>query len=93
MQLDLATGSRDNIPAAEKIVHLAAGGNPMGVGTGRGMHLWGFLMVLSLAICQTANLQPDSWSYTEGENLTERCKLCLPKPLKGTGYISSPRGL
>lgn len=90
MQLDLATGSRDNIPAAEKIVHLAAGSNPVGVGTGRGMHLWGFLMVLSLAICQTANLEPGSWSYTEGENLTERCKLCLPSLLKEQGTYQVP---
>ncbi|RMC21139.1 hypothetical protein DUI87_01997 [Hirundo rustica rustica] len=45
-----------NILAAKKIVYLATGGNPVGRGEGRGVHLWAILVILSLAMYPTNGL-------------------------------------
>ncbi|RMC19552.1 hypothetical protein DUI87_03110 [Hirundo rustica rustica] len=50
------TGARKNIPAAKKMVYLAAGGNPVGERKGRGIHLWVTLVILSLAVYLTSGL-------------------------------------
>ncbi|RMB92600.1 hypothetical protein DUI87_30909 [Hirundo rustica rustica] len=48
--------ARKNTLAAEKMDYLAAGGNPVGGGKGRGVHLWVFLVILSLVVYLTNGL-------------------------------------
>ncbi|RMC20108.1 hypothetical protein DUI87_00954 [Hirundo rustica rustica] len=48
--------ARKNTLAAKKMVYLAAGGNPVGRGKGRGVHLWVILVILSLAMYLTNGL-------------------------------------
>ncbi|RMC19789.1 hypothetical protein DUI87_03353 [Hirundo rustica rustica] len=48
--------ARKNTLAAKKMDYLAAGGNPVGRGKGRGVHLWVILVILSLVVCRTNGL-------------------------------------
>ncbi|RMC20654.1 hypothetical protein DUI87_01506 [Hirundo rustica rustica] len=61
-----------NILAAKKMVYLAAGGNPVGRGKGRGIHLWAILVILSLAMYPTNGLpNPEGQMGQENECLKE----------------------
>ncbi|RMC19713.1 hypothetical protein DUI87_03277 [Hirundo rustica rustica] len=61
-----------NILAAKKMVYLAAGGNPVGRGEGRGIHLWAILVILSLAMYPTNGLpNPEGQMGQEKECLKE----------------------
>ncbi|TRZ07518.1 hypothetical protein HGM15179_019597 [Zosterops borbonicus] len=83
MRFSLVVGPLKNTLAAEKMVYLATGGNPMGEGKGRGVRLWGILMVLSLVVCKISGVPPADQSSTERQSLTDECEQCLQTILKG----------
>lgn len=85
-----AIGPQKNIPAAKKMAYLAAGCTPVGEGKGRGIHLWGFLMVLSLTICLTLNIPLGGMSPKESQKAGSLCKLCQQVPLKEQEAHQSP---
>ncbi|TRZ07721.1 hypothetical protein HGM15179_019387 [Zosterops borbonicus] len=72
-----------NTLAAEKMDYLAAGGNPVGAGKGRGVRLWGTLMVLSLVVCKTTGLHPENRPSTERQSPANECEQCFQTILKG----------
>ncbi|RMC20562.1 hypothetical protein DUI87_01413 [Hirundo rustica rustica] len=64
--------TQKNTLAAKKMVYLAAGGNPVGRGEGRGVHLWAILVILSLAMYPTNGLpNPEGQMGQEKECLKE----------------------
>ncbi|RMC20448.1 hypothetical protein DUI87_01298 [Hirundo rustica rustica] len=69
-----STRTPENTPAAKKMVYLAPGCYPVGEGKGRGVHRWGILMVLSLAMCQAGGLHPKD---PLRQNPTNECEQCL----------------
>ncbi|TRZ05430.1 hypothetical protein HGM15179_021677 [Zosterops borbonicus] len=72
-----------NTPAAEKMDYLDAGSKPVGAGKGRGVHLWGILMVLSLVVCKTTGLHPESQLRAERQSPVNECEQCFKTVLKG----------
>ncbi|RMB99705.1 hypothetical protein DUI87_23707 [Hirundo rustica rustica] len=90
------TGVRKYILAAEKMAYLAAGGNPVGRGKGRGIHLWVTLVILSLAMYLTSGLpnpkegmgketdpQETQLEPTWGQNRRPRVHFDCPERPKG----------
>ncbi|TRZ10116.1 hypothetical protein HGM15179_016992 [Zosterops borbonicus] len=76
-----------NILAAAKTVYLAIGGNLMGEGRGKGICLWGVLLVLSLVVCKvTAGHTKDQLNIEKQE---DECQQCLRAIQKRQGV---PRG-
>ncbi|TRZ08834.1 hypothetical protein HGM15179_018274 [Zosterops borbonicus] len=69
-------GPLKNTLAAEKMVYLAIGGNPVGEGKGRGVCLWGILIVLSLVICEISRVHTEDQFGTAKQSLTDECKQC-----------------
>ncbi|RMC20626.1 hypothetical protein DUI87_01478 [Hirundo rustica rustica] len=64
--------TQKNTLAAKKMVYLTAGGNPVGRGEGRGVHLWAILVILSLAMYPTNGLpNPEGQMGQEKECLKE----------------------
>lgn len=59
MWLSPRASSLKSTPAAVKMVFLAAGGTPGGVGKGRGVRLVGILIGLSLVMCGTQSLSTE----------------------------------
>lgn len=76
-------GVRKNTPAAMKMAYPAAGGNPVGGGVGRGVHLGGPRMILNLVIYWTVSLQTESRAQARGQNLSTECGMCKLFPQEG----------
>lgn len=74
-------GPQKNTLAAEKMVFLAAGGNPGSI------HLWGILLGLSLAVCRTTSLHPETPFHMEGQSPIDKCRQCLQVILEGQGEM------
>ncbi|XP_041901283.1 uncharacterized protein LOC121672624 isoform X1 [Corvus kubaryi] len=85
-----AIGLQKNIPAAKKMAYLATGCTPVGEGKGRGIHLWGFLMVLSLTICLTHSTPLEGLSPREGQKADSLCELCQQVLLEEQETHQSP---
>lgn len=81
---------RMNIPAAEKMAYLTAGGNPVGVGKGRGAHLWGILMSLSLVVCHTISLHPKNSPSSVRQSPGDECGKYLQIILEEQGKTNTP---
>lgn len=73
MRFGPGTEPQKNTLAAKKMVYLAAGGNPVGVAKGRGVHLWGILMGLNLVMCRTTSLHPENPPSTERQSPGNEC--------------------
>lgn len=86
----LAVGPLKNTPAAEKLIYLAIGRNPVGKGKDREVCLWGILLVLSLAVCEISGVYTKDQFSTENQGLMGECKQCLQAILKGQ---EAPKGI
>ncbi|KAF4803662.1 hypothetical protein TURU_014234 [Turdus rufiventris] len=75
MRLNLGVGPRKNTSAAE-MAYLASGRNPVGVGKGREVRLWGILVSLSLVVCQPINAYPRSSTCSVEQSPSDECKEC-----------------
>ena len=69
-------GPQKNTLADKKMAYLAAGGNPVGVGKGRGVCLWGILTSLSLVMCQTINRHAKNSTSPMKQSLSDKCGEC-----------------
>ncbi|KAF4796226.1 hypothetical protein TURU_086110 [Turdus rufiventris] len=67
---------KKNIPAAKKMAYLTIGCNPVGVGKGREVRLWGILVSLSLVMCQPINAYPRSSTNPVEQSLSDECGEC-----------------
>ncbi|TRZ06943.1 hypothetical protein HGM15179_020164 [Zosterops borbonicus] len=80
LQSRLAVVPLKNILAAEKTVYLAVGGNLTGEGRGRGLCLWGVLLVLSLVVCGiTGGHTKDGIRTKRLENDCQQCLQAIQK--------------
>ncbi|TRZ17338.1 hypothetical protein HGM15179_009787 [Zosterops borbonicus] len=85
LQFGLAVVPLKNILAAAKMVYLAVGGNLMGEGRGRGICLWGVLLVLGLVVCKvTTGHTKDQLNIEKQE---DECQQCLRAIQKGQGVL------
>lgn len=83
MQLVPFMGPLKNAPASEKMNSLAAGGNPVGIGRGRGVRLWGALMFLSLMVSRTTSRLTKNYLNIEKQSPVQDCRQCFKITLRG----------
>ncbi|TRZ06825.1 hypothetical protein HGM15179_020283 [Zosterops borbonicus] len=83
LRFGLAVVPLKSILAAGKMVYLAVGCNLTDEGKGRGICLWGVLLVLSLAMCEISGVHTNDQLSTERQGLMDECKQSLRAILKG----------
>ena len=76
VQLGLGVGPQKNTSAAKKMAYLAAGHNPVGVGKGREVRLWGILVSVSLVMYQLINAYPRGSARSVEQSHSSECGEC-----------------